>query len=249
MSAFALRLFACAAMLLDHIGYCLGTSHPLYLPLRIVGRTAFPIFVFLIVNGFRHTSDRRRYALRLGVFALISQIPYSLFVNKPSVWSSGSVFFTLLLCLLTVWLTDALRRSGRWRVLMPLPALTGFCLFYFGFLRADYGAKGILMATVFYLFDGNRVLTAVGLLVALLYEQLLSALLALLHLLRGQSAGLVAPTQWQLLQLFALLALVPIFLYNGKKGGALRSPAAAKAVQLGFYLFYPAHLLLLWAIR
>ena len=50
MSALTLRILACLFMFLDHIGYCLGSSHPLYFPLRCIGRLAFPIFVFLIVK-------------------------------------------------------------------------------------------------------------------------------------------------------------------------------------------------------
>ena len=65
MSALVLRCIACIAMLFDHIGFQYNI-----LPFRIVGRIAFPIFVYLICNGYRHTSDRGKYALRLGFFAL-----------------------------------------------------------------------------------------------------------------------------------------------------------------------------------
>lgn len=248
MSAFALRLLACVAMLLDHIGYNLGGAHPLYLPLRCIGRLAFPIFVFLIVNGFRHTANRPRYALRLALSAVISQIPFSLFCRESGFLANGNVFFTLLLCLLVVWAADALRAHGlKW--LMPLPALVAFVPFYFGFLRADYGAKGILLAMSFYLFADHRVAAAVGTLLAVTHRYLLALALALLHLVQGRPAGLAMPSQWELVQLLSLAALLPIFLYNGKKGFTPRSPAAAKALQLGFYLFYPAHLLALLALR
>ena len=100
MSALTLRILACLFMLLDHIGYSLGGSHPLYLPLRCIGRLAFPIFVFLVVNGFRHTSNRPRYALRLALFAVISQVPFALFCGQKTYFSNGNVFVTLLICLL-----------------------------------------------------------------------------------------------------------------------------------------------------
>ena len=74
----------------------------------------------------------------------------------------------------------------------------------------------------------------------------------LIQHLRGRAYAIAPPaalTEWQLTQLFGLLSLVFIFLYNGKKGRTPKSKAGAKAVQLGFYLFYPAHMLLLCALR
>lgn len=73
MSALALRLIACLAMLIDHIGYAWGISE-----LRYIGRIAFPIFAFLIVNGYRHTRSVQKYMLRLAVFAVISEVPCDL---------------------------------------------------------------------------------------------------------------------------------------------------------------------------
>lgn len=249
MSALTLRILACLFMLLDHIGYCLGGSHPLYLPFRCIGRLAFPIFVFLIVNGFRHTSNRPRYALRLALFAVISQVPFALFCDQKTYFSNGNVFVTLLICLLVLWATDALRRQKWLKWFSFLPSLAVFALYYFGLLHSDYGSKAILMTMTFYLFEGKHILTAAGVLASVYNGRLISLGFAALHLLQGRDVSLTPLSRWEWAQLCSLAALVPIFLYNGEKGRSPKSPAAAKAGQLGFYLFYPVHLLLLWALR
>ena len=260
MSALVLRVIACVCMLLDHIGFCFAGRYPFLAPLRWIGRIAFPLYVFLIVNGFRHTSDRRRYALRLAVFAVISQIPFALMTHPKTMLGTLNVFVTLLLALLTVWATDAMRKNRFLKYLCFLPALAVFAVYYFGLIKSDYGAKGILLAMTFYLFDrerftttGGRIaaffLTALGMLVSIYYKYLILFGFFCLHYLQGRPHTIDPPTKWELTQLFSLLALVPIFLYNGKKGRLPASRGAAKAVQLGFYLFYPVHILALYGLK
>lgn len=241
MNALLLRAFACLCMLADHIGYVWGGS-----ALRGIGRLAFPIFVFLIYNGFVHTSSRSRYALRLGIFALISQIPYALFLHYESFWIQGNVFMTLLLALLCLWATDETRKRKTLRFFCWIPAAVMFALYYFGYLSSDYSARGILLILVFY-FVGRetlwgKILTVLGMLLAIYYGQILGFGVSLL---KGSPSWPVFDW-WTRMQLWSLLAAPVIFLYNGKKGPALRHP---KAVQYGFYLFYPVHQLVLWALQ
>ena len=104
-------------MLLDHIGVLLigygilmemmpeqkeyASWYLLYCILRIIGRVAFPIYAFLLTEGFFHTRDWKKYAVRLGVFALISEIPFDLLAwQQPVDWRTQNVFFTLFLGLL-----------------------------------------------------------------------------------------------------------------------------------------------------
>lgn len=244
MSALCLRILASVCMLLDHIGYLL----PQYAILRYIGRLAFPLYVFLLVNGYRFTSSRLRYALRLGLFALLSQIPFSLFCGYESLWSTGNVFFTLLIALLVLWATDRLTKKKVLRFLSPLPAILVYGLYYFGLLHTDYDAKGFLLALVFF-YLGNRKLLCLGASLLVTYHTLLvSYALQLKNFLLGGGVSFARPSQWQLLQLLSLLALIPIFLYNGKKGKTPASPWAKTTLQWGFYLFYPAHLLILYLV-
>ena len=115
--------------------------------LRSVGRMAFPIYVFLLTEGFCHTRNRRRYALRLGVFALISEIPFDLLVYGK-IWDTHSqnVFFTLFLGVLMLtavdWIgrnTDAALAQYRQMAVVVGAALLAW------FLRTDYDAAGIML--------------------------------------------------------------------------------------------------------
>ena len=115
-------------MLIDHIaatviirilkfgGYNDGL-YQLYRVMRNIGRIAFPIFCFLLVEGFMHTRDREKYALRLGCFAAVSEIPFDLAFNgKVLEVGYQNVFFTLLLGLLTMMAYDAVMNQSRWSV-------------------------------------------------------------------------------------------------------------------------------------
>ena len=153
-------------MLIDHIaatviirilkfgGYNDGL-YQLYRVMRNIGRIAFPIFCFLLVEGFMHTRDREKYALRLGCFAAVSEIPFDLAFNgKVLEVGYQNVFFTLLLGLLTMMAYDAVMNQSRWSVwkrtaLSTIAILAG--MFAAEFLSTDYGALGVLCIMVFYL--------------------------------------------------------------------------------------------------
>lgn len=244
MSALMLRLIACAAMLLDHIGYAYGIAD-----LRVVGRIAFPIFVYLIYNGYRHTSSPVKYALRLGVFALVSQVPFALFCHYTNYFQNGNVFVTLLMALLCVWAADVLVKNRATKWLCLLPTVLVFALYYFGIVHSDYGAKGVLMAMVFWLLDGKavwkRVLTCVLVLCVVYYSPIINCVVSLV-----QGSGFVFNlTSWEKTQIWSLFALPFIFVYNGEKGSMPGGKLGAKVAQYGFYAFYPVHMLILWVIR
>ncbi len=235
MSALALRVLACVTMLADHIGYCFGIP-----VLRLVGRISFPIFVFLIYNGYRHTHHRLRYGLRLGLFALISQVPFGLFCGNTLWYHSGNVMVSLLIAFLCIWLTDTLYRRAKWLCVVPTMAV--FCLYFFGLVQSDYGFKATLLAMLFLLLWDKglwgKLLMLPGVAAASFWPNLQSLAL---QLLRGGT--LPTLSSWEKQQIFAVFAILFLLLYNGKKGNA-----KGKFVQYGFYAFYPVHMLLLWAI-
>lgn len=236
MSALMLRFIACMVMLLDHIGYTFDIAQ-----LRIVGRIAFPIFVYLIYNGYRHTKSPVKYALRLGIFALVSQIPFALFCHYSNWLQNGNVFVTLLLALLCVWAGDVMMKNRVTKWFCLLPALAVIAGYHFGLLKSDYGAKGIIMIMVFWMLDGKemwkRVLTCVLIVCAVYYSQILECVL---NWVRGNGC-VFSLTDWEKIQAWSLLALPLIFAYNGQKG---KMPGE-KVAQYGFYMFYPAHMLFL----
>lgn len=155
-----LKLLAVILMLIDHTGtvivrHCpqvvlftlLGKTVTLYKLMRLLGRVAFPLFAFLLVEGFLHTHDRRRYAQRLGGFALLSEVPFDLAIyGKVLVWTHQNVFFTLCLGVLGLWALERFKGQGE-KLLLSLVGLFLVALLS----RCDYGVKGYGFVLLLYL--------------------------------------------------------------------------------------------------
>ena len=246
MSALALKIIACVFMLIDHIGYFWDI-----LPLRIIGRLAFPIFAFMIYNGYCHTSNKAKYALRIFVFAIATQIPFNLFCYGDLFYNNGNVFFTLLFGLLCIWSVDVMRKHSVLRWICLLPTVAVCVLMHRGIIVADYGAAGVLVILAFYFCDKKgwvwKIITVLAFLCARYYDVILAFLEMLYFRLRGMDAPLPTVSSWAQLQIYSVLALPLIFAYNGKKG-TIRGKTGGKVLQYGFYLFYPLHMLLLFII-
>ncbi|MDO4262409.1 MAG: TraX family protein [Eubacteriales bacterium] len=179
ISGSALKWIAILLMAVDHVGASLletyglnlwGTSpfgdyflrtgdwferiYGLDRILRAIGRPAFPIFCFLLVEGFCHTHDVKKYALRLGVFALVSEIPFDLAIyGKFPSWRSQNVFFTLFLGLLFVWYARDLARTWGGRLMGALILCCAAEL-----LQVDYGAFGVALIGLLYVLRDRRLL-------------------------------------------------------------------------------------------
>jgi len=124
--------------------------------MRLVGRLAFPIYCFLLVEGFVHTKNIRRYALRLGFLAILSEIPYDLArYNRLFDPELQNVYFTLAIGLCVLWAFKSLETLPPTQApLKYLVAFTGILLAHF--LQTDYGALGVLLIVVLYLFRTDR---------------------------------------------------------------------------------------------
>lgn len=230
LTSFDLHLLAMGLMLCDHI--CLALM-PDRLWMTCVGRLAFPIFAFLVAEGFVRTRSRARYARRLLVFALVSEVPFDLLAAGHLVYPlRQNVLWTFLIALgcmqLLEWAKSDPRPAARF-VLSAGAVLGGF-LAGTAFM-VDYFGPGVWTVLVFYFFRGDD------------WRQRLGQLLCLLFLngwlLAGQTVlpgGLALP-----IQAFAVLALPFIWLYRGRQG------PHGRAVRWLFYGFYPAHLLVLAA--
>ena len=222
LNGFHLKLIAICTMLIDHMGY---TLFPGVMWLRCVGRVAFPIFCFLIAEGCVYTHDRKKYAARLLVFALLSEIPYNL-MNSGMIWDpyDQNVLWTLLTGALVCWLIDwALKKCT------PLSfVLTGAAMvasyWQLEAFRTDYGGWGMLLVAAFY--GVHRAPS--GAVVKMIAQAFGLAFFSL-----GVMGGYLS------IELWSLVSLAPIWLYNGQRG------FSHKAVQYGFYAFYPVHILIL----
>ena len=107
MSAFSLRLLALLCMVVDHAGLALFPSVGAF---RCVGRAAFPLYCFLLAQGYRHTRSVRAYARRLLLFALLSEIPFDLLIfGRLACTLEQNALFSLLLGLMALWAADTLR--------------------------------------------------------------------------------------------------------------------------------------------
>lgn len=234
LSGSALKWIAIVTMLIDHIGATLvwnwylecfsPAAAGVYALMRIVGRAAFPVFCFLLVEGFCHTGSRKNYAIRLGLFCLIAELPFDLAVwEEVPCWTGQNVFFTLLLGFLTIWCSEMMAERTLWH-----PALiTGAMVLLFGraaeYLQTDYGFFGVLLIGALYL---GRKLDADG---------------GKLRLLLGSLAILWycwSYNNW--VEIFAVVGLGLTMLYNGRRGNGPK---------WFFYWFYPLHLSVLGVLN
>jgi hypothetical protein len=240
-----LKITAIITMFIDHIGaailyfiptlFLLNPENHKKLELfygisRNIGRIAFPLFCFLLVEGFVHTKNVKKYMLRLFVFALVSEFPFDLAFYDGLAFVHQNVFWTLLLGLITIYGIDWIIQFARQeqvdfskvknQVLMAI-GLCGVGLIGGGIsvlMNTDYSYHGVLLILIFYVLRHNRIMAGlIGYMtfVTFLYEP------------------------------FCLPAFIMIQFYNGKKGLA----KTKINYQYIFYAFYPVHLLILYLIR
>lgn len=234
LSQETLKIIACVTMLIDHVGATVVESqffvtpfdgiYYLYFAMRIIGRVAFPIYCFLLAEGAHYTHDPRKYALRLFIGALLSEPGFDFALFGGWTWENQSVMVTLLLGFGMVELMEKCPKY--W---MKLLAVVPF-FFAAEWMKTDYGGYGVAIVALFWLtreLPNRRMIQLVG--------------LAALCLMMNNAAISFGVIQIPI-ELFALFAMIPICLYSGRKA------TASRAVQLGFYLFYPVHLAVLAVI-
>ena len=217
LSSFVLRLIALVCMCVDHAGLALFPSASAF---RCVGRLAFPLYCFLLAQGFAHTRDIRAYARRLLLLACVSEIPFDLLIfGRLSSAMEQNVVFSLLLGLLALCAARAL--SAR-----PLPcALSILALMLLAMVtQVSFGWLGVALCLAYGYAGGDKKRQA-----------LFTVLLTLLY--SGVARG------WVTISLCAALSAVPILLYNGRPG------PHGKALTFFFYAAYPLHLFALLIVR
>lgn len=299
LTAFHLKLVALATMIVDHVGAALDTIPRVPRNLmRSIGRVAFPLYAFLIAEGCRHTRSRERYLLRLGLLALISEIPFDVaFYNFGISFLDGTnIFYTLFFAVACIHIYETLRsRPKKVRLLGPA-SLIAFILTFAGIFLFTQEKRPFLFLGLLYLIGmlalctwlsrkipevevkpGWRasVLTLFPSLPILFFSELINcdydyvgvALIILIYLAKtrplqigalafgilyqyGWAGGLQlesmlrwgrVPTFTGALSLcFALLAVVLVCFYNGKRGRDIKWP---------LYWAYPAHIAILAVIK
>ena len=212
-SNFDLKILAIITMTIDHIG---AIIYPNIDAFRIIGRISFPIFCFLLVEGFKHTHNRFRYFIRLLLFAIITQPIYDYAFNNHEL----NILFTFSLSFLLLSSIEFIKKiinKYNKGIENYLYKTISYLLIYIIFLilsiilNVDYQALGVSLVLIFYLSPNI----------------LLSLLLYLI---------IAITLDVNNIQLYSLISFIFIYFYNGKKG---------KNIKYFFYLYYPLHLLLL----
>lgn len=235
LSANTLKIIAMVTMVIDHVGYVLFPQH---IVLRYIGRMAFPIYCFLLVEGFFHTGNVWKYMARLAVFAVISEVPFNLAFHRALVYrGSTNVFFTLLIGLIVLWLVQKLYEKTQDQTMGAMVCLAG--MFAAWALRTDYSYLGVLMIYVFYFgWEGSNYGTEKNRTSTKLLTLFVEALI--LYLYPGSFEN------------YAIIGLLPVLCYSGKKSGILWEKLGLQRIdrfmKYFFYAFYPLHLLVLYLL-
>ncbi len=216
-----LKMIAMISMVFDHAGdiFLPGVMWP-----RMIGRLAMPIFSFCIAEGYIHTHDKKNYLLRIGMFALISEIPFDLAFEGRIGLTHQNIMLTYFLSVIGLMLYDRIRcgndqaavHISAGKTVLGVLAVLGIAVLSL-LLRADYTVFAVISVFLFYVLRWKHPLLRIGIGVAFLSLT--------------RTIGYYCTTG---------LSFIPLAMYNGKRG---------KGLKMLFYTFYPGHLLLLAAIR
>lgn len=215
-----LKLIAMISMVFDHIG---DMFFPDIMWPRMIGRLAMPIFSFFIAEGFAHTRDRKKYLCRVGIFALISEIPFDLAFEGKLGFAHQNIMLSFFLAIVALMLFDWIRgeMDSKGKRLIVKTILGVFAVAAIAILslllRADYTVFAVIAVFLFYVLRQKHPLIRTGVGVA--------------FLALTRTIGYYCATG---------LSFLPLAMYNGKKG---------KGLKWLFYGFYPGHLLLLAVIK
>lgn len=137
----------------------IGTTYSI---MRIIGRLAFPLYIFLLVEGFRHTKDIKKYIARMVIFAIVSEVFFDLaFFGVPFETSHQNVFVTMTLGLIMLHILAQIEiKIEKYRFISSLLVIGAFYLLN-DFIKGDYGGFGILFTVVVYLFKNNPLSQAI----------------------------------------------------------------------------------------
>lgn len=213
----SLKLIAMISMVFDHVG---DMFFPGALWMRMIGRLAMPLFSFCIAEGYAHTKNKQRYLMRMGVFALVSEIPFDLAFEGRVGLGHQNIMLSFFLAILALMLFDRIRGEGKehavGKTLLGILCVCAVAVLAL-VLRADYTLFAVLAVFLFYVLRNRHPLLRCGV-----------------------GVGFLALTRTVGYYRATGLSLIPLLLYNGKRGRGLKWL---------FYAFYPGHLLLLYLLK
>lgn len=224
LHASQLKWLALVTMTIDHIGAYLFPQHILF---RVIGRLAFPIYAFLIAQGYSYTKNKFHYALRLLVFAVATQLLFLVFEVD-----FVNVLFTFFLALVALYCVD---RNWLWGV--------GLVILITNYFNPDYTVYGVALVMLFYLNRNSKMIQILG------FTILTIVFTCLDLIIRPQLATIIFGNLSQnwgfFIQLFALGTIPFLLMYDGKKGKTIDSASMALVSKYFFYVYYPLHIVVL----
>ena len=234
-TSFSLHLMAMLFMLCDHLWGTVINGNDW---LTCIGRLAFPIYAFMIVEGYFNTRNLKKYVLRLLVFAIISEIPFNIAMGSRLFYPiHQNVLWSFLIAIGLIHWNEKVKGKKIWKRILVGTA-TIFIAYIGGIITfVDFYNAGLLMALTFYFFRGKKWWHYICQLLCMWYINI--------ELLGGYGyeIEIFGTIQFVTRQGFALFALIPIWLYKGKQG---HHSEVWKYVRYGFY---PLHLLILGLIK
>lgn len=223
VDSFVLKLIAIVGMTANHAAYIFDSvlPPPALFIMYIVGGLTFPIMAFLLVVGYKHTSNVRKYMVRLAIFALISQIPFQLFLA-----AEGNVLITLLLSLVALYLYDTLESQlAFWLIFAGIVAVSSLC---------DWGMIGPVMVLLMYMLPTKTQRVAYPIL-------LVMAASGFPTLLDAMAKNDIMLLPFALYAFIGCGADIPLLLaYNGQRG---------RSMKWFFYAYYPLHIAVLGIVK
>jgi hypothetical protein len=237
LSSATLHIIAMTSMLIDHAMKTVieGDSW-----VFVLGRLAFPIFAFMAAEGYFYTHDYRKYILRMFLFAVISEVPYDLMKSGTFYdMYDQDVLWTFLLALLCIRVIDYVKSKGKkWAYILTAIVVSVAGMLLGVVFMVDYSGIGVLTVLVFYLFHERKWWCMLVQLLAMFFFNVVAlGAFGPVYALSVFGNSLEIP-----LQGFAVLALIPIWLYHGRQG------YHSKPFQYICYAFYPVHMLILYLI-
>ena len=234
-TAFSLHIMAMLFMLCDHLWGTVVSGNDW---LTCIGRLAFPIYAFMLVEGYFHTKNLKKYTGRLLIFAVLSEIPFNLAMGSRIFYPiHQNVLWSFLIAIGLIHWNEKVKGKQIWK--RVLVGAASVCIGYIGGIVTfvDYYNAGILTVLVFYVFRGKKWWCYLGQLACLWYINF--------EMLGGFSyeVNILGQIHFIERQGMALLALIPIWLYRGKQG------YHSKTLQYSYYAFYPLHLLVLGILK
>lgn len=231
LSSFVLKMIAVVTMFADHFAVLfLNNYHTAYMAARGIGRMSFPIFAFILVEGFYYTSNRVKHGIILGIFGIISEIPYDMMYGKFFDLGRQNVILTLFIGYMMIWALESISMyrvnyseiilkkigAGRLNTILELVTMMlGFAMAYF--INCSYAYAGVMLILCFYVFRKYHIGRAISNMVF--------------------NMGMFGYSiQW-----LGAFSMIPIAFYNEKPG--------KYQWKYFFYVFYPVHILILVGIK